>query len=230
MIVTIDGPAGSGKSTVAKMVGSRSRLVYLNSGNIYRAITSGLLKELGVDEVRGSIPDRAQSLVNTASEFHIQVSGGTDDASPAQQGDILFNGTLLGDEELRSDLVDSLVAQVSSIPEIRELVNTILRKEALDKDVVVEGRDMSTIVFPRAELQFYLDASIQARAKRRLDQGTSSLSYEELVDTIARRDRIDKEKDVGALKLSPQARYLDTSDLTIEQVCEIVLRSIREHK
>lgn len=230
MTVTIDGPAGSGKSTVAKMVGARSSLVYLNSGNIYRAITSGLLKRLGNAEMRRSISDKPHTLVKTASRFHIVVSSGNDDAVPAQQGDILFNGTLLGDEVLRSDLVDSLVAQVSSIPEIRELVNTILRKEALDKDVVVEGRDMSTIVFPHAELQFYLDASIQARAKRRLDQGISSLSYEELVESIANRDHIDKEKDVGALKLSPQARYLDTSDLTIEQVCEIVLESIREHK
>jgi cytidylate kinase len=98
------------------------------------------------------------------------------------------------------------------------------------EDIIVEGRDMSTVVFPEADVKFYLDASVEARARRRSGQGTSRLSYEQILKAIQDRDAIDRGKEIGALKLHEEAIYLDTSDLTIDQVCEIVVRSIQQHK
>jgi cytidylate kinase len=110
------------------------------------------------------------------------------------------------------------------------MVNHIIIDISRTEDIIVEGRDMSTVVFPDADVKFYLDATVEARAQRRHRQGTSDLSLEEIMKRIGRRDEIDKGKKIGALKVDDEAIYLDTSDLTIEQVCEIVVESIREHK
>jgi small subunit ribosomal protein S1 len=122
------------------------------------------------------------------------------------------------------------VAPISSIPELREQVNRLLIEISRNEDIIVEGRDMSTVVFPHADVKFFLDASVEARARRRSGQGTSELTYEQILSSIRTRDAIDKNKAVGALKVADEAIYLDTSDLTIEQVCEIVVGSIQEHK
>ena len=109
---------------------------------------------------------------------------------------------------LHSDRVDSCVAQLSAIIEVRRIVTEALRRTAESLDIVAEGRDITTVVFPDAELKFYMDASIEIRARRRYDQGTSSQTYEELLESIKMRDEIDKNKPVGSLKLADDAIYL----------------------
>jgi cytidylate kinase len=209
MIVAMDGPAGCGKSTIAKLLSERQGFVYINSGNFYRTVAfSAIERHLDVND-RNSLIDCATSL------------------EPAYQADgsIVSGGRTLS-KELRTAEVDAIVAQVSAVPEIRHIVNAWVRSAANGKDVVVEGRDMTTVVFPDAELKFYLDASVRVRAGRRFDQGSSSLDLAGIEKNIEMRDRIDREKEFGALKVSPDARYLDTSGLTIEDVYSTVYDEI----
>jgi cytidylate kinase len=118
------------------------------------------------------------------------------------------------------------VAQLSAIPALREIVNEIVRRIAGSTDAVVEGRDMTTIVFPDADAKFYLDASADARALRRYDQGDGSASLEEIKRNIAMRDEIDRTKSIGALKIAADAEYLDSSHLTIQEVYDKVYGKI----
>jgi cytidylate kinase len=134
--------------------------------------------------------------------------------------------------ELRSPSVDRIVAQLSAIPSLREMVNEHVRRLAAFTDVVVEGRDMTTVVFPYADAKFYLDASAEARARRRFDQGAGNVPLEDVRRNIEMRDEIDKSKSVGALKIAADAEYLDSSHLTIQEVYDKVYGKIlhlREH-
>jgi cytidylate kinase len=131
---------------------------------------------------------------------------------------------------LHTDEIDRFVAPLSANVPIRHVINDLIRKIALTLNVVVEGRDMTSVVFPRAEHRFYLDASVEARAKRRFDQGVSRLSLEEILTAIRERDEIDKNKPEGSLKIVPGVVYLDTSGLTIRQVYDKLIEEIKNTK
>ncbi|MBI9108734.1 MAG: (d)CMP kinase [Spirochaetales bacterium] len=212
MIVALDGPAGVGKSTIAENIAARAGFFYLNSGNFYRAVTLSALK-LGIN------PEDSDAIASNSRKLNIEIINGR---VHLDEQDV--------DVQLHTDEVDRWVAQHSAIVAVREIVTKALRKTALNLDIVVEGRDISTVVFPDAEIKFYMDASIEIRARRRLDQGTSSQTFPELVESIRNRDEIDKNKPVGSLKLASDAIYLDTSDLTIDEVCAKVLGKIQERK
>lgn len=208
MIVAIDGPAGVGKSTIAKYIADKASLFYVNSGNFYRAITLEVIKNKVSINDTDSIVDIANSLEFSLINERLHVN----------KVDI--------EDKLHSDSVDSLVAQVSSIVNVRRLVNTAIRKTTESMNIIVEGRDISTVVFPNADLKVYLDASVATRAARRYNQGVSNLSLKEIEETIFTRDQIDKSKPEGSLKISDDALYLDTSDLTIDEVCDKVLQKL----
>jgi len=105
-------------------------------------------------------------------------------------------------------------------------VNEVMREITKSLSIVCEGRDMTTVVFPNADYKFYLDANLDVQAQRRFDQGVSSLSLEEIKESIRKRDEMDKNKAEGSLKIAPDAFYIDTSNLTIDQVCEIIFKQI----
>jgi cytidylate kinase len=208
MIVAIDGPAGVGKSTIARKISKQASLFYVNSGNFYRAITYEVLKgNLSVED-HPSIVSIAEGLEFSIINEHLHVNNSD------------------YENYLHSDSVDKLVAQVSSIVPIRNIVNSAIRKTTVSMDIIVEGRDISTVVFPNADLKVYLDASVLKRANRRHKQGISNLSLNEIIKSIKKRDNIDKTKIEGSLKISDEALYLDTSDLTIDEVCEKVLQKL----
>lgn len=219
MVIAIDGPAGSGKSTVAKIVASRLGLTFMNTGSFYRGVTLALLRSLGseLDGSSGKKPDLADE--KTITDFARTV--------PL---DYRNSHLFLGDEDvesyLRSDSVESLVAQLSAIVGVRHIVNEKIRLVAQHTGVVCEGRDMTTVVFPDAENKFYLDASVSSRALRRFEQGTSRMNLAEIESSITERDAVDRNKKEGSLKIAPDALYLDTSDLTIEQVCDMIISKI----
>jgi cytidylate kinase len=212
MVVAIDGPAGAGKSTIAKKIAEQSRMFYLNSGNFYRAITFSVLQNR-VD------PLDEKKIIDEAKKCSLSLDNGR----------MHLNGVDI-EEELHTDAVDRWVAEHSAIVDVRHVVNKKLREVSKDIDVVAEGRDITTVVFPDADLKVYLDATPEVRAKRRFDQGTSKLSYQEIVENIKKRDKIDKNKPFGSLTIAPDAFYLDTSDLTIDQVCDKVVDKIRDEK
>lgn len=209
MVVAIDGPAGTGKSTVSRLVAERTRFFYLNSGRFYRAITWKALSA-GTDT-----RDR-EALIATARTIDISIVN----------DQFLVDGTPR-DAELHTPAVDREVATVSAIPDVRIAVNQRITRIAGERDIVVEGRDMSTVVFPHAEVKIFLDANPDERARRRLDQQPDG-DFAAIRAAIVERDRIDRTKEMGSLTQSPDAVYLDTTDLTIEQVCETVIAIIHD--
>lgn len=208
MVVAIDGPAGCGKSTIAKIIADKLNITFLNSGSFYRGITLSLLRS-GIDL------ENHQEIIAHAQKLDIDYVNSR----------LFINGEDVEDS-LHTDQVDAHTAQVSSIIPLRHIVNEKIRHITKSLSIICEGRDMTTVVFPDAEHKFYLDASIDVQALRRFKQGVSNLSLEEIKEGIRKRDEIDKAKAEGALKIAPDATYIDTSDLTIEQVCEIIIRKI----
>ena len=205
MIVAIDGPAGCGKSTIAKMVAKRLGYYFLITGSFYRAVTYAHLKK-GLD------PKDKESVLHTAKETNISVLN----------SDICIDGIDVEDK-LHGPDVDLNASYVSSDPRVREIITARIREIAANMNIVTEGRDTTTVIFPNAEYKFYFDASAEIRADRRIKQHPEGQTYDEVLRDIILRDENDKNKEVGALKISKDAIYIDTSYLTIEQVCEKVV-------
>ncbi len=209
MVVAIDGPAGTGKSTVAHRVAEELNLTFLNSGSFYRALTLAAI-DAGVSV------DDADAVLELAKKQKLDYV----------DAHLILNGKDV-DDQLHQDKVDANVSKVSSIVPLRHLVNDRMREIVKSLNIICEGRDMTTVVFPQAEYKFYLDASIDVQAQRRFDQGCSGLTLEEVKAAIIKRDEMDKNKAEGALKRADDAQYIDTSDLTIDDVCAIIVGKIK---
>ena len=210
MVIAIDGPAGTGKSTIASLLAKKLGITFLNSGSFYRALTLALLKN-GIDlNDEAAVVDFCKKQKLDYVDSHLILNG--DDVESL----------------LHSDEVSAHAAGVSAFPEVRRIVNDRLRELTKSLDIVSEGRDMTTVVFPDADCKFYLDASLDVQAERRFKQGVSGMTLEEIKEAIKKRDEIDKNKKEGALVVAPDAVYIDTSTLTIEKVCEIILNQIHE--
>ncbi len=210
MVIAIDGPAGSGKSTVAKMVADRLGFYFLNTGSFYRAYTLSALDK-GID------PLDKEAVLENAKSISLSVKDGA----------VCIDGK---DEEARlhTPEVDKYCSQVSSDPRIREMVNKSVREIAAGMDIVTEGRDTTTVIFPDADFRFFFDAAPEIRAKRRLSEQKQG-SLEEMIKAIEERDKRDREKEIGALKIADGAIVIDTSLLTLNQVCEKVLVAVQYH-
>ena len=210
MIIAMDGPAGTGKSTIASIIAKKLNITYLNSGSFYRALTLALL-DAGIN-----LADE-NAVVEFCKKQNLDYN----------KSRLVLNGTDVEDH-LHDDRVSKNVAQISAIVPIRQLVNDRMQEITKSLDIVCEGRDMTTVVFPQAEYKFYLDASLDVQAQRRFDQGVSNMTLEEIKEAIKKRDEIDRNKAEGALKRAPDAVYIDTSNLTIDMVCEIILNKIHK--
>ena len=216
MIIAIDGPAGSGKGTLAKCLAEKFNLVNIDTGATYRCVALKALRN-NID-----INDK-EKIIDIAKNINI---------------DLLSDGRVLLDnddvtKEIRSKEVTTIVSPISSIPEVREIMVDIQRKIALGKDVVMEGRDITTVVFPNAKYKFYLDASIETRAKRRYEENIEKgidMSYEEVYDNIAKRDYNDMHKEVGALKRTDEQIYIDTTNLSVDEEVAIIEKVIKGDK
>jgi cytidylate kinase len=194
---------------MAKMLAAGLGFTYINSGNLYRAITLGCLRN-NID------PKDEKRALDYAKNARIEYRN----EAVYLEGENVVS-------LLHTDEIDRYSAPLSAIVPIRHVVNDLIRKIAQGLDVVVEGRDMTTVVFPQAEYRFFLDASADARAQRRYDQGTSQLSVEEIKRAIMERDEIDKNKAEGSLKITPEVIYFDTSYLTISQVYDKLIEKIQ---
>lgn len=208
MVIAIDGPAGTGKSTVASIVAEKLNITFLNSGSFYRALTLALLD--------GNVDLKNQDAVLDFCRKQ---------KLDYRNSHLILNGTDV-ENHLHDDRVSAEVAQISAIVPVRHLVNSRMREITGSLDIVCEGRDMTTVVFPDADFKFYLDASLDVQAERRFRQGVSSLSLEEIKEAIKKRDEIDRNKAEGSLRRAADAFYIDTSALTIDEVCAIILNQI----
>ncbi len=212
MVVAIDGPAGVGKSSIAKLVAEKSGFSYLNSGSFYRAYTYLHL-------AAGGDSSDTEGLLSRAKKTSVDVIDGR----------LYLDGADIEDM-LHTKAVDRYVAAISAYVPLREYVNEQLIRIAHNRDVIVEGRDITTVVFPDAELKVFLDADPKIRAQRRFAQHPEGQTYQEVLEQILARDTIDRNKEVGSLQVADDALYLDTSHLTIDAVCGKVLSAISMRK
>lgn len=219
MIVVIDGPAGSGKSTTAREVARRLGFRHLESGAFYRALTRAALDH--------AIPVAAWDALTLAD-----LDGFGVHARPAAEGFHLYAGAQDVTERLRTPEVDAHVSRMARIPAVREWLLSRLRDAAHDVDLVAEGRDMGTVVFPYADVKVFLTASPLARARRRLAERGDALpdadALEAESDRLRARDRQDSERAVAPLRKAPGATELDTSALTFEEQVERVVSLVRQ--
>lgn len=206
-IVGIDGPAGTGKGTITALIAKKYNLLNIDTGATYRCVALRMLKDkIGLED-EDKIADMLQNI-------KIELKNEKDGQKVFLDGEDVT-------EEIRSKEVSGFVSQASSVKQIRLAMAGLQRSMAVGKDVIMEGRDICSYVFPTADVKIYLDASVEERAKRRFKQNQEKgieMSYEEVLKSIEMRDKNDREKELGALKIADGATVIDTTNLTIDQV------------
>lgn len=218
MIVAIDGPAGSGKSTVAKMLAERLGFHYLDTGAMYRAVALTALR-------RGIDPDNEQGVSTIAREAYIEFVHESGSAVPTR---ILFDGEDVS-SAIRAPEVDDAVSSVARLPRVREIMVVRQRAQTSLGDLVAEGRDIGTVVFPDAEVKVYLTASPEERGRRRhaeLYERGVHVAREEVQGAMAQRDNADSTRKAAPLSAASDARVVDTTDMSTEQVVEAIVAMV----
>ena len=219
MIVAVDGPAGSGKGTITKRIEKELGFLNLDTGATYRCVALQALRDnVGLED--------EEKITKIAKEIDIKVD------NIGEQDIILLNGEDVS-KEIRNKEVTAIVSQVSSIIPVRKKMVELQRKLAVGKNVIVEGRDIGTVVFPNADIKIYLDASEDVRAKRRYEENKQNgidTTYEEVLENVKMRDYNDMHKKFGALKKADDAIVIDSTNLTIDEVVEKVKNIINEYK
>ena len=204
-IVAIDGPAGSGKGTIAKILADKCNLMYIDTGAMYRAIAYKMLE----NNIKLEEEDKIVELAKNSDIKFID-------------GKTILDGKDIS-REIRTMEVTKIVSPVSSIVKLREILVDLQRKMAEGSDVIMEGRDITTVVFPNATYKFYLDADVEARAKRRYKENMEKnieSSYDEILENIKKRDYNDMHKEIGSLTRTEDSIYIDSTNMTIDEVVE----------
>lgn len=214
MIVAIDGPAGSGKSTVAKALAQRLGFHYLDTGAMYRSVTLEALRRCEDVDCEAVIADIAR---NCTIEFMHEV------------GAVVPTKVLLSGEDvtraIRTAEVDANVSAVARLPRVREALVPLQREVGMGRNLIAEGRDIGTVVFPDAEVKVYLTASPEERGRRRhleLEERGEVVQRDEVRDKIIARDHIDSSRETAPLIVAGDAHVLDTTDMSVDQVVEAI--------
>ncbi len=217
LVITIDGPAGSGKSTIARLLAERIGASFLDTGAMYRAVT------LAAMQAQADLADRQQLLkVLDETQFRFE---------PRQGGMAVYVNGVYVAEQIRDPAVTSNAKHIASAPLVREKLVALQRQFAAGQDkIVTEGRDQGTVAFPDAAFKFYLTASLDERARRRCEELKTrgvSQSLAEIRLAIEQRDKSDTSRDVGPLRPAKDAIIVDTTRLSIEQVVEALFAHLR---
>jgi cytidylate kinase len=224
-VIAIDGPAASGKSSTANAVARRLGWAHLDSGALYRAITLAVLDNLGEGDREKGKGWGPQQIVALAEELPVRLVLVDDVFRPEVAG-------VDAEEAIRSERVTRRVSEIAAIPAVRHWVNAQQRRAALDHPdgVVVDGRDIGTVVFPDAPIKVFLTASPEERARRRLAQRGDDIDPTELrreSEALAARDRADSTRPIAPLRQAPDALLLDTTRLSLEKQVEEVVALAR---
>ena len=215
--IAIDGPAGAGKSSIAKALSKRLGYIYIDTGAMYRAVALFFLE----NNVADGTDSRIESLLDKL-EISIKYEDG------AQK--VILNGEDVTGK-LRLEEIGKLASKFSAIGSVREKLVALQRKLAQKENVVMDGRDIGTVVLPNADLKIYLSASSKVRAKRRylelLEKGQTDLDINDIEDEIIKRDEADMNREISPLKQADDAYYLDSSDMTLEEVVSKILSMVK---
>ncbi|MBQ6860379.1 MAG: (d)CMP kinase [Clostridia bacterium] len=220
MIVAIDGPAGTGKGTIASLISKRLSFTYIDTGAMYRCVALQMIRDgIGLDadieKIKALLEKVKITFKNMEDKQHVFLNG--EDVS----------------ELIRTPQINEIVSPVSAIKEIRIKLVELQRELGAEGDVIMEGRDITTVVFPNAEVKIYLTADAEERAKRRykelLEKGVET-TYEETLESINKRDYNDMHKEMGALQIADGAEVVDTTNMSIEEVYETLKRIIEEKR
>ena len=218
--IAIDGPAGAGKSSIAKALSKRLGYIYIDTGAMYRAVALFFVE----NNISDGTDSRIESLLEKL-EISIKYEDG------AQK--VILNGEDVTGK-LRLEEIGKLASKFSAIGSVREKLVALQRKLAQKENVVMDGRDIGTVVLPNADLKIYLSASSKVRAKRRylelLEKGYTDLDINEIEDEIIKRDEADMNREISPLKQADDAYYLDSSDMTLEEVVSKILSMVKEER
>ena len=213
MIIAIDGPAGAGKSTIAKKVADSLGYIYIDTGAMYRAFTYELLtSSISLSDIEKI----TKVLEKTNIEF---------------KNNEIFLNNLNVTNEIRSKNVTAKVSAVSAIPQVREKLVNLQRKIASESNSILDGRDIGTVVFPNAELKIFLTASVKIRALRRYNEliaKDKNIDINEIEAEIEKRDKLDSSRETSPLIKAADAIEIDTSDLSIDEVANTILKLAEE--
>lgn len=213
-IVAIDGPAGSGKGTITKKVGEKLGLINIDTGAMFRCVTLNMIQEKVTLEEEEKIKEILKNIKIDLKENE----------------EVFLNGINVS-QKIREEEVTKMVSPVSVLPMVREKMLILQREMAKGKNVIMEGRDIGTVVFPKANVKIYLDASPEERARRRVKQNQEKgmeSSYEEVLKNIMERDKRDLSREIAPLKQAEDAIYIDSSDMTVDEVVDKIIKIIQE--
>lgn len=216
MIIAVDGPAGAGKSTVSKLLAKELGFLYIDTGAIYRALTLKAIQE------KIDIKDTA-SLIAMTGNTQIDLTNEQDSSLK-----ICLDGRDVT-RQIREPRITRMVSDISKIKGIREVALGLQRRLGKQKDSVLDGRDIATVVFPDADNKFYIDASFKVRVERRYKELKGlgqNVSLKEIEDDLGNRDTLDSTRKFAPLKKAPDAIYIDTTNMTIEEVVDRMLKEI----
>ena len=221
MIIAVDGPAGAGKSTVAKLLAKKLGFLYIDTGAMYRALT---LKAIETNTDVFDIPAMALLANNTDIEL-------VNDKEAAALK-VFLDGKDVS-REIREPRITKIVSDVAKIKEVRQVMLVKQRRCGKEKDSVLDGRDIGTVVFPDADIKFFVDAKFDERAMRRYKEligNGQKITLDDVKADLANRDRIDSTREVAPLKKADDAVYVDTTNMTIEQVVDKLVEDVSKIK
>ena len=218
-VVALDGPAGSGKGTVTKKVAEIMNLVNIDTGAMYRCVTLECI-------YNNILPTEIDKIEKILENIDIKLE--------KKEGKqiVLLNGKDVT-KEIRTPKVDELVAKFAAIKQVRDKMTPIQQRMGKDSDIIMEGRDIGTVVFPNADVKIFLDCSIEERANRRYKQNQEKgiqETYEEVLENIKQRHILETQREIAPLRQAEDAIYVDSTNLTIEEVVEKVVKIIEEKR
>ena len=218
-VVAVDGPAGSGKGTITKLVGEKRNLVYIDTGAMYRCVTLDCINNnVDYTDIEG-----IEKVLDKIS-IELKIEDGIQK--------VYLNGKDVS-QEIREDKVNNLVSEYSAVKEVRDKITPMQQEMGKNQDIIMEGRDIGTVVFPNADVKIFLDCDVKERARRRYIQNQQkgiNSTYEEILENIIKRERINSTREVAPFIKAEDAILIDSTNMTIEEVVNRVIEIIDEKK